>query len=71
MASNGRVQKIKLSLWDLFRWLHVESFQRRSLVPVRYTACAIKEVMCHLLVILNHSTVADKNKRLEIQIDEK
>jgi hypothetical protein len=35
MASNGWVQKIKLSLWDFVRWVHVETYQRRSLAPVR------------------------------------
>jgi hypothetical protein len=30
-----------------FRWLHYETYQRRSLAPVRYTACAFIEVMCH------------------------
>jgi hypothetical protein len=32
MASIGLVQKLKLSLWDLFRWLHYETYQRRSLL---------------------------------------
>jgi len=33
--SIGLVQMIKLSLWDLFRWLYGDSYQRRSLAPVR------------------------------------
>jgi hypothetical protein len=33
--SIGLVQMIKLSLWDLFRWLHDENYQRRSLTAVR------------------------------------
>jgi hypothetical protein len=33
--SIGLVQMIKLSLWDLFRWVHYDSYQRRSLAPFR------------------------------------
>jgi len=33
--SIGLVQMIKLLLWDLFRWLHDETYQRRSLAPIR------------------------------------
>jgi hypothetical protein len=35
MTRKGWVQKIKLSLWDLFRYQYFESYQRRSLVSVR------------------------------------
>ena len=34
MARIGWVQKIKLSLWDLFRWLHYESWSRRGPDPI-------------------------------------
>jgi len=33
--SIGLVQMIKLSLWDSFRWLHDENYQRRSLLVRR------------------------------------
>jgi hypothetical protein len=42
MASNGRVQMRKLSLWDLFRLLQYETYQRRSLAPVRYAARTVR-----------------------------
>ena len=37
IASEFRIQ-IENNTMDSFRWVQVESFRRRSLVPVRYTA---------------------------------
>ena len=37
IASGFRIQ-IENNTMDSFRWVHIESFRRRSLVPVRYTA---------------------------------
>ena len=34
---------------NLFRWLHYDNYQRRSLAPIRYTACAFKGDMRHRL----------------------
>jgi hypothetical protein len=39
MASRGLVQMINLSTWNFVRLVHIESYQRRSLVAIRYTAC--------------------------------
>jgi hypothetical protein len=40
--SIGLVQMIKLSLWDLFRLVQYETYQRRSLAPVRYAARVVR-----------------------------
>ncbi len=47
---------IKLSLWDLFRFLHFESYQRRSLAPVRYAEkmkISLSNISIHLAEIGN------------------
>jgi hypothetical protein len=36
--------ELERSCVNSFRLVHVESFRRRSLVPVRYTACAFIEI---------------------------
>jgi hypothetical protein len=41
MASRGFVFNNKLFYMNLFRLVQFDSFQRGSLVAIRYTACAI------------------------------
>jgi hypothetical protein len=42
MASRGSVFNKKLFRMNLFRYQHVESFQRGSLAPIRYAARAAR-----------------------------
>ena len=42
--------QIENNTMDSFRWVHIESFRRRSLVPVRYVARAAHQVYVTYLV---------------------
>ena len=47
MASIGiSLNNLNISVNSL-PWVHAVTIQRRSLAPVRYTACAFKEVVNH------------------------
>jgi len=43
MADRGAVQNQILIRMNMFRYLHVESYQRGSLAPVRYAARAVRK----------------------------